>query len=132
MNETKSLHTITKTNQSKSHYSPSIINQRNTAVLLVERKAIGHTNAVSPIRLGQLSFDRVLSTVNCFAYAFVVVLEELEHHMGILITSLTGFAARDDVEFVVGQFEGFVDANSHLDRSLFAPLKKQILRGNSL
>lgn len=105
--------------------SPPFINQRNTSILLVKRKTIGHANSVRPIRLRQLSFDRVLSAIDRFADS-LIVFQELQNDMGVLVACLAGFAAGDDVEFVVGQLKGFVDANGNLDGTLFVALKQQI------
>lgn len=105
----------------------ALIDQRYAVVLLVERKAIGHTDAAGgAVGLCQLGANGVRPIVDGFAHASLGArLEELEDDVRVVVACVAALAAGDDVEFVVGQLERAVDADGELDGALFGALGEE-------
>lgn len=92
--------------------TPPLINQTNTAVLFIERRARFHPETVGAVRFGDLRPKQIGAAVDRLRDS-PAVLQEPEGDLGGFVAGVpeAGFAARDHVEFVVGQFEGAVDAD---------------------
>lgn len=103
-----------------------IIHKRHAAIQLVEREAGLHPEPISAVRFLDLCPEHVGTTVDRLGYAFVVV-QQPERHVGGFVPGVpeAHVAAGDYVEFVVGQFEGPVDADRYRNGAFFGFLKKK-------
>lgn len=83
--------------------TPPLINQIDTAVLFIERRARFHPETVGAVRFRDLRPQEIGATVDRLGDS-PAVLQETEGDLGGLVPGVpeAGFAARDYVELVVG------------------------------
>lgn len=102
-----------------------IVNKGNAAVLFVEGETALHPETVGAVRPRKLHPQCVRSAVHCLSYFSRSIDQSQRNLRGFVLgVSETGLSTRDNVEFIVGQFQGSMNAHRNWYTALFSFLKQ--------